>query len=105
MNKCLQIAVGIYYFLYLITLRQSAVNPMDGGAASFHVAKPRHLALRETPDLSIETLIHLVVGALALEIERYILVFEAIAEQAWNRHAAINKALHLLHHATCETLA
>ena len=82
-----------------------AVNPVDGDTLPFHAAEPGHLPFGKAADVGVEVAVHVVVAALATEILRHMAVFQAIAQQPFFRHPAVEKGFHLLYHAVFKPLA
>ena len=82
-----------------------AVNPVDWDTLPFHAAKPGHLTLGEATDVGEEAFEHLLFCYPALQEERHMAVFEAVAQQSLGRYALPKESIHLFDHAAVDTLS
>lgn len=77
---------------------------MNLRAPPLHAAKPGHLPLGKLMNGDFQLTEHLVVGQLADDILRDVLVFQPIINKVIRLHATVKQAPYLLHHAIVETL-
>lgn len=83
---------------------ERAIKPMDRYPITLHSPKPSHLPFRETANIRVEIVKHLIIRAIALKVTGDMTIFQSISQETLGRDTLKKERLDLINHTLLKTL-